>query len=34
MPSESAATGQPRGGGSRIAKLKMANENRIMRRRG
>lgn len=34
MPSESAATGSPRGAGSRIAKLKMANENRVMRRRG
>jgi hypothetical protein len=34
MPSESAATGNPRGAGSRIAKLKMANETRIMRRRG
>ena len=34
MPSESAATGNPRGAGARIVKLKMANETRIMRRRG
>ena len=34
MPSESAATGNPRGAGARIAKLKLANESRIMRRRG
>ena len=32
MPSESAATGAPRGEGSRIAKLKAANLNRIQRR--
>jgi hypothetical protein len=32
MPSESAATGAPRGEGSRVAKLKAANLNRIQRR--
>jgi hypothetical protein len=32
MPSESAATGAPRGEGSRIAKLKAANQNRMQRR--
>ena len=32
MPSESAATGAPRGEGSRIAKLKAANLNRMQRR--
>jgi hypothetical protein len=31
-PSESGATGAPRGEGSRIAKLKAANQNRIQRR--
>jgi hypothetical protein len=32
MPSESGATGSPRGEGSRIAKLKAANMNRLQRR--
>jgi hypothetical protein len=32
MPSESGATGAPRGEGSRIAKLKAANQNRVQRR--
>lgn len=32
MPSESAATGTPRGEGSRLAKLKAANLNRMQRR--
>ncbi len=32
MPSESAATGSARGEGSRIAKLKMANQARVVRR--
>ncbi len=32
MPSESGATGTPRGEGSRIAKLKAANQNRVQRR--
>jgi hypothetical protein len=32
MPSESAATGAPRGQGSRLAKLKAANLNRMQRR--
>ena len=32
MPSESGATGTPRGEGSRIAKLKAVNQNRIQRR--
>jgi len=32
MPSEAAATGAPRGEGSRIAKLKAANLNRMQRR--
>ena len=32
MPSESAATGAPRGEGSRIARLKAANLNRMQRR--
>jgi len=32
MPSESAATGAPRGEGSRISKLKAANLNRMQRR--
>jgi hypothetical protein len=32
MPSESGATGSPRGEGSRIAKLKAANLNRMQRR--
>lgn len=31
-PSESGATGAPRGEGSRIAKLKAANQNRVQRR--
>ncbi len=31
-PSESGATGSPRGEGSRIAKLKAANQNRVQRR--
>jgi hypothetical protein len=34
MPSESGATGAPRGEGSRIAKLRMANEIRKQQRRG
>ena len=34
MPSESGATGSPRGEGSRIAKLKVANEIRVQQRRG
>jgi hypothetical protein len=32
MPSESGATGAPRGEGSRIAKLKAVNQNRVQRR--
>jgi hypothetical protein len=32
VPSESGATGAPRGEGSRIAKLKAANQNRVQRR--
>jgi hypothetical protein len=32
MPSESGATGTPRGEGSRIAKLKAVNQNRVRRR--
>jgi hypothetical protein len=32
MPSESGATGAPRGEGSRIAKLKAANQSRVQRR--
>jgi hypothetical protein len=32
MPSESGATGSPRGQGSRIAKLKARNQNRVQRR--
>ena len=32
MPSESGATGTPRGEGSRIAKLKALNQNRVQRR--
>jgi hypothetical protein len=34
MPSESGATGNPRGEGSRIAKLKAANQGRVQQRRG
>jgi hypothetical protein len=34
MPSESGATGAPRGEGSRIAKLRIGNEIRQQRRRG
>jgi hypothetical protein len=32
MPSEAGATGSPRGEGSRIAKLQVANRNRVQRR--
>ena len=34
MPSESGATGAPRGEGSRIAKLRTANQIRVQQRRG